>query len=413
MRFRWFYVIFAGAVAFPLSAGCSGCGSSKGDPNTIKIVSSLPRTGSAKAQTDTIVNGIKMAFDEAGNQVGQFKIVYEDLDDATAADGKWNSDRETANAEQATKDPDVMIFIGPYNSGAAKFSMPITNRASLLMISPACTAIGLTHEPGDPGEPGIYRPTGKVNFTRVVPADDIQGPVGADFAKELGVKTVYVLDDTEVYGKGIANVFKERAIEIGLKPVGRQESLDYKQSDFRTLMARIKRDHNPDMIYYGGTSQTGAGQVAKDMVAEGLGDKILMVPDGCYEAAFIQASGRDIFRTLKCYVTFGGLPPDQLTGKGKEFVDKYVEKYKVQPEGYAIYGYEAGKVALEAIKRAGKKDRAAITDSCLGIKDFDGAIGKWSFNENGDTTSTTLSVSKVDGPTGDFKFIKLLEKKTK
>src|SRR5262245_11791876 len=160
MRFRWFYVIFAAAVAFPLSAGCSGCGSSKGDPNTIKIVSSLPRTGSAKAQTDTIVNGIKMAFDEAGNQVGQFKIVYEDLDDATAADGKWNSDRETANAEQATKDPDVMIFIGPYNSGAAKFSMPITNRASLLMISPACTAIGLTHEPGDPGEPGIYPPAG-------------------------------------------------------------------------------------------------------------------------------------------------------------------------------------------------------------------------------------------------------------
>ena len=108
-----------------------------------------------------------------------------------------------------------MVYIGTYNSGAAKISMPILNQAGLLMISPANTWPGLTKPgKGDPGEPEIYRPSGKSNYVRVVPADDLQGPLGADWAKELGVKTVYVLDDNEVYGKGIATLFTRRCQEI-------------------------------------------------------------------------------------------------------------------------------------------------------------------------------------------------------
>ena len=218
-----------------------------------------------------------------------------------------------------------------------------------------------------------------------------------------------ILDDSEVYGKGLATVFKERAIEVGLKVVGKQESIDYKQANFKALMAAIKQNFNPDVIYFGGTSQTGAGQIAKDMVDAGLDKTILIVPDGCYENAFIQAAGSDTFKKLSCYVTFGGMPPEKLTGKGGEFVKKYKEKYKVLPEGYAIYGYEAMNVGLVAIKNAGKKDRAAITKACLAIKDYDGAIGKWSFDANGDTTSTTLSISKVVGE--NFEFDRLLQLK--
>jgi branched-chain amino acid transport system substrate-binding protein len=389
--------------------------SAQGNADTIKIVSSLPRTGSAKGQTDTIVNGIRMAFEEAQNKVGKFKIEYEDLDDATAADGKWTPERETANATKALQDPDVMIYLGPYNSGAASTSMPILNRAKMLMISPACTAIGLTKSEGaEPGEPGKYRPTGTINFTRVVPADDIQGPVAADFAQQyLKLKKVVILDDNEVYGKGLATIFKDECSAINLTVKGRQESIDYKQADFRTLMKKIKNQYDPDCIYFGGTSQTGAGQIAKDMVAEGLEKCVLIVPDGCYEAAFIQAAGADVFKKLKCYCTFGGMPPDQLKGKGAQFVESYKKRFNADPEGYAVYGYESGKVALEAIKIAGVKDREAITKAALSIKNFNqGALGTWSFDKNGDTTSTTLSVSVIkpnkEGKM-DFEFVKLLE----
>lgn len=399
LRSWTFLSFFAIALTFTLP-GCK----KKGNPNLIKIVSSLPRTGSAKAQTDTMVNGIRMALEEAGGKVGDWEIRYEDLDDATAAAGQWTAEAETANANKAVSDPDVMVYIGTYNSGAAKISMPILNKANLLMVSPANTWPGLSKKEGaDPGEPEVYRPTGKVNYCRVVPTDDFQSKHSAAWAKELGVKKVFILDDNEVYGKGIATLFEEYCPEFGLEVLGHQ-SIDAKAQEFKSLMTNI-RDKKPDLVYFGGTTQSKGGQVAKDMVAAGLTCKI-MVPDGCFEEAFITSAGAENLND-RCHVTFGGYPPERLTGKGKEFVDKYKAKFGTMPEAYAVYGYEAAKAALEAIRRAGKKDRDAIRLACLSIKDFEGgALGKWSFDANGDTTVTTMSGNIVRN--GKFEFVKLL-----
>ncbi len=370
---------------------------------TIKIVSSLPRTGSAQKQTESMVNGIKMALDEAGYKAGNFKIDYEDLDDATASQGEWTPEAERANAYKAANDPDVMVYIGPYNSGAAKQSMPILNRAGLLMISPANTAVGLTKPGlGQPGEPEMYRPTGKKNYTRVVPADDLQGSCAAEWAKDMGVQKVYILDDSQMYGKGLADVFNERCGELEIDVLG-QDSIDSKAQEFRSKMTSIKA-LEPDLIFFGGTTQTKGGQICKDMVAAGLKCK-LMVPDGCLEDAFIKAAGAQNAND-RVYVTFGGVLPENQVGKGKKFVDAYKAKYGVMPEAYAIYSYEAAKVALEAIRKAGKKDRAAIVNAAFSIKDFPGALGTWSFDKNGDTTLRTLSGSIVHD--GQFKFVKLL-----
>ncbi len=394
--------------------GCEKGGSGPvGSPKKITIVSSLPRTGNARQQTDTIVNGIRMALDDVNGKVGDFEINYRDLDDATASAGEWTQDQEAANAQTAAADPDVMVFIGPYNSGAAKISMPILNRAGLLMISPANTTPWLTKpNPDNPSEPGVYRPTGKLNYCRVVPTDDLQGPLGADWAKEMGIKTVYVLDDNEVYGKGLANLFKDRCEEIGIKVLGR-DSIDARALEFRSLMTKIKTK-NPDLIYFGGTTQTKGGQIAKDIAAVGLTAK-LMVPDGCMETAFIDAAGPENVND-RCFITFGGLPAEafidakpefiEKNKAAKEFADAYQKRFGRIPEAYAIYGYEAGKVALDAIRRAGKKDRAAITDACLKTKDFKGALGTWSFDENGDTTLKKLSGNTVHD--GKFRFVKQL-----
>jgi branched-chain amino acid transport system substrate-binding protein len=403
-------VLATALIGLPLLSSCgpsktsTGTGAvSKGGSNVIKIVSSLPRTGSAKAQTDTIVNGIKMALEDVNGKVGDFTIEYADWDDATAAAGQWDAATELANAGRAVEDRDVMVYLGPYNSGAAKVSMPVLNKAGLLMISMANTAPGLTKAgKGEPNEPAIYRPTGKVNYARVVPADDLQGSVSAVWAKELGFKKVFILDDTEMYGRGIAKEFKDKCEEIGLQIVGNQ-SIDAKATEFKSLMTRIKQA-NPDLVYFGGTTQSKGGQIAKDLVASGSTAK-LMVPDGCFEEAFIQSAGADNLND-RCYVTFGGFPPDQLKGAGKAFVERYQQKYGQMPEAYAIYGYEAAKAALEAIKRANKKDRAAITQAALGIKDFDGALGKWSFDENGDTTLAVMSGNMVKN--GKFEFVKVL-----
>ncbi|HEV3255636.1 MAG TPA: branched-chain amino acid ABC transporter substrate-binding protein [Gemmataceae bacterium] len=394
-------VLFGMAGALAALAGCDLQG--EGDPHVIKVVSSMPRTGSAKAQTDTIVNGIRMAFEESGWKAGDFTIQYQDWDDATAAAGQWTAEAEAANADRAARDPDVMVYLGTYNSGSAKISMPILNRAGVLMISPANTWPGLTKPgKGEPGEPEVYQPIGKINYTRVVPADDLQGPLGADWAKEMGVQTVFILDDNEVYGRGIATLFEDRCREIGITVLG-HDSIDAKAQEFKSLMTRIK-GMEPDLLYFGGTTQSKGGQLAKDMVAAGLTCK-LMVPDGCMEDAFIDSAGAENLND-RCFVTFGGLPPEQLTGAGKEFVERYSKKYGSMPEAYAIYGYESARVALEAIRRAGVKDRGEIVEACLAIRDFDGTLGTWSFDAHGDTTLTTMSGNVVHG--GKFQFVKLL-----
>src|SRR5277367_1666033 len=166
------------------------------DSPVIKIVSSLPRTGSATAQAQTMVNGIRMAIEEAGGRVGDFTIAYEDWDDASPERGQWDPAVEAANAQKAVKDPDIMAYIGTYNSGAAKIAMPILNEASLVMVSPANTYPGLTKTGmGEANEPAVYRASGKINFFRVVPDDDIQGEVAAQWAKELGEKSLFILHD--------------------------------------------------------------------------------------------------------------------------------------------------------------------------------------------------------------------------
>ena len=391
------------AAASPAAKPATG-----GAADKIVIVSSLPRQGTNKGQTDAAVNAIKMALKEVNSRVGTFTIEYRDWDDSSVAQqGNWDGNVERQNAQKAVDDPDVMAYIGTFNSGAAKISIPILNQANLVMISPANTYPGLTKPgKGEANEPNAYYPTGKRNYCRVVPADDLQGAVGAGWAKSLGAKKAYVLDDTQLYGKGLADVFAATAKQIGLEVIGR-ESIDIQAQDYRTLASKVKAS-GADMMYFGGITGNNAGKLFGD-VRGALGTSgFLMGADGIFDEDFLKAGGDAVEGT---YATFGGLPPKELKGKGKEWYDAYKKEYNMEPEAYAVYTYDAAKAVLAGIQKAGKKDRAAIRDAVMTTKDFDGALGKWSFDENGDTTLTTMSGNQAKKAGGklEWSFVSVLE----
>ena len=372
-------------------------------PSLLKIVSSLPKTGSANGQATSIANGIRLALQEIQSKVGSTTIQYEDWDDASPARGAWDPAVEASNADKAGQDPSVIAYIGPYNSGAAKISMPKLNQAGLLQVSPAATWPGLTKPGlGEQNEPMIYRPTGAINFFRVVPADDLQGDVGAQWAKELGANNVFILHDGELYGKGVGSVFKRSAEKLGMTVLG-FDKIDPKAANFRSLAVRIKQQV-PDLVYFGGTTQTGAGQLVKDLKAAGVSAKF-MAPDGCFENSFIESAGKEVLEG-NAFITFGGVPPHELTGNGKVFYDSYKKTFNTEPEGYAAYGYEAAKVILDAISRSPVKDRAGVIAAVAQTKDFPGALGTWSFDGNGDTTVKLMSGNTVKG--GQFVLVKIL-----
>jgi len=400
-RFGFFVVVLMMAS---MIAACGSLSSVGGSGETIKIVSSLPRTGSSKGQTDSIVNAIKQRLEEAQYKAcdGTITITYEDLDDATAAAGKWDAAQEASNANKAAGDADVMVYIGTFNSGAAKISIPILNQAGIVMVSPANTYPGLTKPgKGDEGEPDVYYPNGTRNYARVVPADDLQGAAAARWAQSLGAKAVYVLDDTELYGKGIADVFEATAKELGLDVKGR-DGIDGKAADYRALAAKIVAVA-PDLVYYGGITQNNAGQLIKDVRAEGF-KGMIMGPDGIYETALIEAAGAD---AEGVYATFGGVPAEKLEGDAAKWYADYKAKYNAEPEVYAVYGYEAANVAMNAINSVCKKDRAAILSAVMGTKDFKGILGTWSFDANGDTSLTAMSGAQVKN--GKFEFVQAIK----
>jgi branched-chain amino acid transport system substrate-binding protein len=141
-------------------------------------------------------------------------------------------------------------------------------------------------------------------------------------------------------------------------------------------------------------------------------DVKLMGPDGILEQEWIDAAGEAAEGT---YITFGGLPADQLTGKGADFVKNYNTKYPNNPpEAYTAYGYEAAGTVLAAIEKAAATNpadtaalRAAVLKAISETKDYEGALGKWSFNAEGDTTLTAMSGNIVKD--GKFAFDSVIE----
>jgi len=372
----------------------------------LKIVSSLPMTGSSLTQTQTIVNAMQLRLEQAGSKAcgGKYTIEYEAWDDASAELGKWDPAVETENANKAAADASIIAYLGTFNSGAARLSIPILNQVGpLTMISPANTNPGLTKADKDlPGVTDAYYPTGTRSYSRVVAADDVQGSVAANFVKSLGATTVYILDDQELYGKGVADNFEATAIEIGLTVVG-HEGIDPKAADYKALMTMISTSNAggpPDAIYVGMVVDNNASQLLKDKVTiMGDNESVKYIgPDGIQTQFFIDEAGADVAEGV--YATVTGVGLDKLPPAGLQFVKDYTAKFGALTEPYAVYGYETMNVALKAIEdvcAAGgdPTDRAAVNKAVFAIKNFDGALGTWSFDANGDTSLTDMTFYQV------------------
>ncbi|HEX2097982.1 MAG TPA: branched-chain amino acid ABC transporter substrate-binding protein, partial [Rubrobacteraceae bacterium] len=248
-----------GIAAALFFTGCGGEEKSGGEGNgpTATIVSDLPLQGSARARQETIANAITLALEERNYMAGEVQIEYVSQDDATAQAGKWDEARCAENAQSAAQNEEVVGWIGPYNSGCAAIEIPILNQAGLAMVSHGNTAVGLTKPSGEPGEPEQYYPTGNRNYTRVIVTDDKQARAAASWMREQGIQTVYLLDDRETFGVGLADQLQRSAEASGIQVLGR-EGIDGSAPNYRSLMERIA-PLQPDAIYFAGVTDNNAG----------------------------------------------------------------------------------------------------------------------------------------------------------
>ncbi len=246
----------------------SGGGSAQegGGGKTLNVYSSLPLQGASRPQSEDVINGIKLALKQKGGKCGDFTIKYTSLDDATAAAGKWEAGADVGQRAQGRAGRQRDRLLGEFNSGASAISIPITNEAGILQVSPSNTAVRPDQEGvgAEPGEPDKYYPTGERTYGRVVPIDTIQGAAQAQYMKDEGVTSVYILDDAEVYGKGVAEEHARHSAEKqGIKIAG-EDSWDGKASNYRALASKIK-DSGADAVFTGGIIDNNGPQLYKDL----------------------------------------------------------------------------------------------------------------------------------------------------
>jgi len=403
-----------------LSFGVAACGSDSGGSSssssssadtgstTLTIYSSMPLQGDSRPQSQSVVNGEKLALEEAGGKVGNFTIKYVSLDDATAAAGKWEPGATSGNARKAAQDKTTIAYLGEFNSGASAISIPILNEAGILQISPSNTAVGLTRAQGaDKGEPDKYYPSGKRTYGRVVPADHIQAAAQVTYQKDSGCTKTYIVNDKEVYGAGLAKQVVASAKAQGLTIAG-DDGIDPKAANYRSVATKIEST-GADCIFYGGITQNNAVQLWKDLHAA-MPTVKLFGPDGVAESAFSTKIGASAEKMT--YVTNPTLDPKLYPPAGQEFFKAYQAKYGATPEPYAIYGYEAMKDALLAIQNAGDKgnDRQAVIDAFFQIKNRQSVLGTYSIDENGDTTLSDYGGDRIED--GKLVFDQVIKAKT-
>jgi branched-chain amino acid transport system substrate-binding protein len=387
-------VVIVGGV---LAAGC-GSSDESGGGGTVDIYSSLPLQGASSAQTKPMVNGIKLALEQADNKAGDFDVKYTSLDDSTAAAGQWEPGATAANARKVAADPDAVYYIGEFNSGASEVSIPILNQAGIPQVSPANTYVGLTtDEPGSaPGEPDKYYPTGKRTYLRIVPRDSIQAAADLLAMKEAGCTKVALANDKEAYGAGLAALLELEKSDYGVT-ITSNTGIDPQAANFRSYASTIASE-GADCFFFAGIVSNGAVQLTKDVNAA-LPDAKIFGGDGvCTSSYTSEKEGgvpASITPLMEC--TVATLDLHAYPG-GEQFLADYKAKYgEANPDPYAIYGYEVMSLGLDTIADLGSdgSDKASVLDALFATKDRKSVLGTYGFDSNGDTTLKSYGLYKV------------------
>ena len=400
-----------GAVAIIVTACSStpsGSGAAAGG-TPIKVGIELPMTGGEAPNGVPTANGVQLALEQL--KVDGYNITINQQDDAV--NGKHNADQGAKNMQTLANDPEVLFVVGPYNSSVAQAEIPVTNAAGLMQCSPANTAVQLT-KPWGNAKPTDLRTTNpdKIAYVRVAATDDIQGAGGADIAANtLNAKTAYVLDDTQTYGKGVADAF-ETAFKTFGGTVAKRDGVPDTTTDFTSYVTTAK-GLNPDVIFYGGVTTSGLGLFRKQMAQQGL-DIPMVGADGIVDgsaataSSFLNIAGDGDANTYGTVAAIHDIP-----NKDK-FAADYKAKFNTDPGSYSAPGYACTQVFLQALKAVGASaggDMAKLREAIRAYvadpaNSYDTVLGKFNFDKDGDTSQHVISYYQFDPTAKDWKFLK-------
>ncbi|HTS14728.1 MAG TPA: branched-chain amino acid ABC transporter substrate-binding protein [Candidatus Sulfotelmatobacter sp.] len=399
-------VLGVSAVLLITACNSGGSGGTGGGGTAVKIGIELPMTGGEAPNGVPTANGVQLALKQI--TVNGYTVTIEQEDDAV--NGVHNADQGAKNMQTLANDPAVIGVVGPFNSSVAQAEIPVSNAAGLMQCSPANTNPGLTQ--GDAAKALRQTNPDKIAYVRVATTDLQQGAAGADIAfNVVGAKTAYVLDDTQTYGKGIADVFAQTFTSLGGTVVGRDGVSDT-TTDFTSYVTKIA-GLKPDYVYYGGVTTSGLGLFRKQMDQQGLSNIPFGGGDGINDGSAATASSfLNIVGASGDANTYSTVAAVHDIPNASKFSSDYMAQFNSAPGAYSAPAYACAQVILQALGAAGGiTDLAKLREAVRSYiatpsNTYDTVLGTISFDANGDTSQHTISYYKYDATAKDWVFFK-------
>ena len=353
--------------------------------NVVKIGIDLPLSGADASVGISTEQGALLAIEQMQKSMPHgYTLQGVAVDDAVQ--GVHNPEQGATNVRSFISDSAVLAVVGPYNSNVARAEIPVTNAASLAQIGPSVVADNLTL---GPDAKQLRRANPSLNtFFRVCTTDSRQGSALAQFARSLGFKHAYIIDDNETYGLDLADRFEKDFVSDGGTVLAR-DHLAKNTQDFKALLLKVVAA-KPDVVFFGGVTSTGGGLLRKQMYGVGLGKIAYFGGDGIADLATVAGAQAD-----GSYYTLAAPNAEKLPA-AQAFIKAYRARYSADIGPYSANAYAAAQVAADAIIRAIGKGgavpaRAAVVARVASTK-LDTPIGPISFDKNGDVTNPVLSL---------------------
>jgi len=365
-------------------------GTARADDRSVTVGITLPLTGSGAEDAVNILHGAVLAIEEANaaGGPGGYHVNIETLDNGTATAGQYDPAQAAVNARKLVVDKSVVGAIGPMSSGSGKAMAAILSQGNLATITPGSTNPDLT----DPKFAALYRPAGPAIYFRTVTTDAFQGPNMANYiARELKIKSIFVLDDSGAYGVGLADAFQARAAKRGIDVLGR-DRVDPLQADYTALLTKI-RSLNPQALYCGSSALAGIKLVKQSY--DIIPNIVKAGGDGLHQVSILGGAGFPAAEGWYSTIAAPHMLDDTVV---QPWLERYMKRWGTPPSDYSITSYDAALILLAAIASVAKSrqpvTRAAVRDAIQAgkVKTLQGEI---SFDANGDLASRVVSIFQV------------------
>jgi branched-chain amino acid transport system substrate-binding protein len=392
---RWLGLV-ALAGMFLGVVGCGGVAVSdvaEATDDQLTVYSSLPLQGPSAAISAQIVNGETLALHDAGGRAGVFKINYDSLDDASPTSGEWDPDITATDAKVAAQDTSTIAYLGDFDSGATAISLPFMNEAGILQISPASPYVGLTSsfEAGQ-DEPERFYPSGRRTFVRLAPGDIQQADAQVKLMQSLDVHKLYVLDDQDAFQVPLADIVADYAERAGIAVIAHDSLSTVAGAVFTGEVEKIVRS-GAQAVFLAGGEGKGTAEMWREL--HKAAPHLLLL--GSSSLVSEQFTARIGVAAAVTYLTTPVLPTELYPQVAQQVLRHYRSVFGAEGGPYALYGYEAMTVVLDAVRNSGARgnDRQTVIDRVFATKSRNSVIGRYSVEPDGETTLSQYAVDRV------------------